>query len=76
MKALNDKQKILAAQNHNLIYAFLNRYHLSQDEYYGDMAETYCLAIASYRREKGKVVQLHIRLPGQQAQKYIPGKTI
>jgi len=55
MKALNDGQRILAEQNHNLIYTFLNQNHLNQDEYYGDMAEAYCIAIASYDERKGKL---------------------
>lgn len=58
MKTLSPKQQRLAEENHNLIYAFMNHNHLDHDEYYGDMAEAYCIAIAAYDETKGALSTL------------------
>ena len=55
MKTLTEQQRMLAEQNHNLIVSFIRRNHLDFDEVYGDLAETYCLAIASYDKTVGKL---------------------
>jgi len=55
MKPLTEKQRQLAEKNHGLIISFIQRNHLDLDEYYGDLAETYCVAISSYNENKGKL---------------------
>ena len=55
MTPLNDEQRKIAEQHCRLIYSFLNRYNLDPDEYYGDMAEAYCRAIAFYDPSKSKL---------------------
>lgn len=55
MNSLSDEQQKLAAENHNLIHAFIKLHHLDHDEYYGDMAEAYCSAIASFNKTKGSL---------------------
>jgi len=54
-KTLTAQQRILAEENHNLLFTFINQNHLSEDEYYGDLAEAYCIAIASFDKKKGKL---------------------
>ena len=58
MKFLSAEQQKLAEENHNLIYAFMNRHHLDHDEYYGDMAEAYCIAVASFDNTRGNLSTL------------------
>jgi len=55
MMPLTEQQRWLAEENHGLIITFIQRKHLDLDEYYGDLAETYCYAIASYDESKGKL---------------------
>ncbi len=45
---LTPEQKIFAAQNHDLIYKFLNENHLLEDEYYDVVAIGYLRAIRRY----------------------------
>ena len=47
-KRLNDKQRQLAEQNHNLIYSFAKKFQLNLDEYYGVLATGLCKAALSY----------------------------
>ena len=42
----------LAAENHNLIYAFMHKYHLDED-WYGELAIALCHAACSYDESKG-----------------------
>lgn len=58
MRILTPKQQKLAEENHKLIYAFMNKHHLDHDEYYGDMAEAYCIAIAAFDETKGSLSTL------------------
>ena len=58
MKILTPSQQKLAEDNHNLIYSFMNQHHLDYDEYYGDMAEAFCIAVASYDEKKGSLSTL------------------
>ena len=58
MKNLTSTQRKIAEENHNLIYSFMNRYQLNHEEYYGDMAEAYCIAIASFDKAKGNLSTL------------------
>ena len=58
MKTLSSKQQKLAEENHNLIFAFMNKHHLDPDEYYGDMAEAYCIAIAAFNESRGTLSTL------------------
>jgi len=55
MKPLTLQQRETAEKNHGLIVAFIRKNHLNFEEYYGDLAETYCLAIASYDESKGSL---------------------
>ena len=47
-KRLNDKQRRLAEENHNLIYSFAKKLQLDLDEYYGVLATGLCKAALSY----------------------------
>lgn len=44
---MNEEQRKLAEDNHNLIYSFMNKKMLNED-WYGVLAEAYCNAIMSY----------------------------
>ncbi|MDR0286669.1 MAG: hypothetical protein LBI03_03025 [Clostridiales bacterium] len=55
MKALTSQQREIAEKNHGLVISFIRKNHLDFNEYYGDLAETYCLTIASYDKSKGKL---------------------
>ena len=58
MRILTPIQQKLAEDNHNLIYAFMNKHHLNYDEYYGDMAEAFCIAITAFDETKGSLSTL------------------
>lgn len=49
---LNDNQREIVTRNHNLIYGFLNKYHLDIEEWYGDAAIGLCKAAETF--EEGK----------------------
>lgn len=53
-KRLNDEQRKLVEDNHNLIYAFLNSNNLSIDEYYDLAAIGICKAALSYKEDVSK----------------------
>ena len=55
MMVLTEKQRKLAEENHGLIISFIRRNHLNFEEVYGDLAETYCLAIALYNESISKL---------------------
>ena len=48
IKRLNDKQRQLAEENHNMIYSFAKKFQLNLDEYYGVLATGLCKAALSY----------------------------
>ena len=48
IKRLNDKQRQLAEENHNLIYSFAKKFQLDLDEYYGVLATGLCKAALYY----------------------------
>lgn len=53
---LNDTQRKLVEDNHNLIYFYLNKKHLSMDsvfDFYGDAAIGLCIAAYIYKPELG-----------------------
>lgn len=50
---MNDEQRKLVEDNHNLIYAFLHKYNLSIDEYYDVAAIGLCKAAITFDAEKG-----------------------
>lgn len=55
-KTLNDEQRKLVEDNHNLIYSFLNSRHLSLDaieDWYGTAAIGLCKAALIYDESKG-----------------------
>lgn len=45
---LTHAQRIFAAENHGLIYQFLNKNHLSEDDYYDIIALAYLKAVRDY----------------------------
>ena len=47
-KRLNNKQRQLAEENHNLIYSFAKKFQLNLDEYYGVLATGLCKAALHY----------------------------
>lgn len=49
---MTETQKQLAEENHNLIYWFLNKYHLSIDEYYDLAAIGLCKAAKTFNNEQ------------------------
>ena len=51
---LNDEQKLLAEQHHNLIYSFLNKRGMKIDDWYDVLAIALCNAVLKYKPEKGK----------------------
>lgn len=51
---MTEEQKQLIADNHNLIYSFLQRYHLDEEEYYDLAAIGLCNAAKSYKNDISK----------------------
>lgn len=47
---LTPEEKVFAEGNHNLIYKFLHQKGLPADEYYGEAATGYVIAVMEYRR--------------------------
>ena len=50
---MTDEQRKLVEENHNLIYAFLKRYNLSIEEWYGSAAIGLCKAAINYDPGRG-----------------------
>ena len=48
---MTDKQKKMVEDNHNLIYTFLNKYHLTIDEWYDLAAIGLCKAATTFNEE-------------------------
>ena len=53
MEPLNEKERRFAEENHNLIYAFLNRHNLPVEEWYGVAALGFIEAVKKYDSPKG-----------------------
>lgn len=53
MKRLNEQQRRLVEENHNLIYSFLIKNKLPHDEYYDILAIGLCKAALRYEPQKG-----------------------
>lgn len=51
---ITDEQQKLVTDNHNLIYRFLQKYHLTVDEYYDIAAIGLCKAAISFDSEKAQ----------------------
>ena len=49
---MTEEQRKLVEDNHNLIYSFLQKYHLTIDEYYGLAAIGLCKAGKTYNGQK------------------------
>lgn len=49
---MTEEQKRLVTENHNLIYGFLCKHKLPQEEYYGVAAYGLCQAAITYNEEK------------------------
>lgn len=49
MKQITEEQRILAEKNHNLIYAFLQKYHLTIEDDYGLAAIGLCKAAMTFK---------------------------
>lgn len=52
---LNDEQKKLVEENHNLIYWYCHKNNLSVDEYYDMLAIELCKAVQTYDSTKSKI---------------------
>ena len=50
---LTNAQQELAAANHNLIYAVLNKHNLPEEDYYDIAAIGLCMAASTYDASKG-----------------------
>lgn len=50
---LTEKQRVLAAENHNLIYAYAHKNNILIDDYYDILAIGLCRAARSYDEKKG-----------------------
>lgn len=46
---ITEAEKKLVEQNHNLIYAFLQKYHLTIEDYYGLAAIGLCKAAMTFK---------------------------
>ena len=54
LPSLTDTQRLLAEQNHNLIYFCLKKFHFDDiEEYYDIAAIGLCKAAATYRKDRG-----------------------
>ena len=53
MKTLDQKERMFAEENHNLIYTFLNLRRLPEAEYYDLCAIAYLNAVMDYHRKPG-----------------------
>ena len=51
---MTEEQKQLAADNHNLIYSFLNKHNLNEEEYYDLAAIGLCKAAKCYKDDVSK----------------------
>lgn len=52
MENITEEQRKLVEDNHNLIYSFLQKYHLTIDEHYGLAAIGLCKAGITYNSDK------------------------
>lgn len=59
---MNDEQRKLVEDNHNLIYAFLHKYNLSIDEYYDVAAIGLCKAAIMFDKKKGYIFSTYAYL--------------
>lgn len=55
MCKLTTIQQKMIEDNHNLIYWFINKYKLSESEYYGLLAIELCEAVIHYDESKGSL---------------------
>lgn len=75
---MTDKQRELAEQNHNLIYDFMRKRNLDEEEYYGIVAIGLCKAATNYNHKKGEFSTLAYKCMDNEVAghlKYINGKT-
>lgn len=54
MKKLNDEQRKLVSKNHNMIYDFMRKHKLNEEDYYDVCAIGFCRAAAGYDEKRGK----------------------
>ena len=58
VKKLTKEERDIVEVNHNLIYSFLHNRGLSEDEYYGLVAESLCKSVQLWDKEKGSLATL------------------
>lgn len=58
---LNDEQRKLVEDNHNLIYFYARKHHIDLEEYYDVLAMALCYAAYHYDSSKGTFSTLAIR---------------
>lgn len=63
---LNDEQRQLVTDNHNLIYMTANKYNFDLDEYYDILAIGLCKASVRYKPEKGEFSTLAVHIMRQE----------
>lgn len=56
---LTEEQKIIVAENHNLIYWIINSKHLELSEYYDILAIELCYAVAKYDPIRGSLANYY-----------------
>lgn len=52
---LNNEQRKMVEENHNLIYSYCKYKGLNIDEYYGDLAIVLCDVVKKYEKQKSKI---------------------
>lgn len=67
---LTPEQQKLAEDNHKLIYWFMNRHGLYDDEYYGIFAISLCKAAREYDESKGAFSTVAAKCMSSDLQKY------
>lgn len=60
-RPLNNLERELVSDNHNLINFCLKKYNLNYDDYYGLMAIELCRAARGYNPDKGKFTTLAVK---------------
>lgn len=71
---LNEEQKKLASDNHNLIYYFLKTYNYNFDEYYDLAAIGLCRATLFFKEDKGKFSTYAIKFMRNEIFKFLYNK--
>lgn len=66
-ESLTEEQRKIAADNHNLIYAYANKSRISIDDWYGVLAIGLCKAAKSFDNSKGEFSTLAFKCMDNEA---------